>query len=106
VNAKVRCVLADPHGSIFHEYLRSGAVGAPAKFLVEGVGKGSIPGCLDAAVIDDVVCVSDTEAFRTCHTMARREGLLVGGSSGLNAFAALQIANKVTVSVLINRWLQ
>ncbi len=92
-----RCVLADPHGSIFCEYVRSGRVTKPSKFLVEGVGKGSIPGCMDAAVVDEVVQVSDEESFRTCHELARKEGLMVGGSAGLNSFAALKIANEIEV---------
>ena len=69
----------------------------PSKFLVEGVGKGSIPGCMDAAVVDEVVQVSDEESFRTCHELARKEGLMVGGSAGLNSFAALKIANEIEV---------
>ena len=68
----------------------------PKKFLVEGVGKGSIPGCLDPSMIDRVIRVSDEEAFATCHSLANKEGLMVGGSAGLNSFAAIQIANEVT----------
>ena len=71
----------------------------PKKFLVEGVGKGSIPGCLDADVVDRVVQVRDEDAFATCHELARqREGLMVGGSSGLNTFAAIQLANEMEAS--------
>lgn len=70
---------------------------SPQKFLVEGVGKGSIPGCLDTDIIDDVIQVSDPEAFQTCHELAKKEGLLVGGSAGLNTFAALKIANETEV---------
>ena len=87
------------------------------RFLVEGVGKGTIPGCMDFSVIDDVIQVKvisnednqrpikglkgvcqDEDAFHTCHELARREGLLVGGSAGLNTWAAVQIANNMEVS--------
>ena len=88
------------------------------RFLVEGVGKGTIPGCMDFSVIDDVIQVKvkrsnkdnqrpntglhdvcqDEDAFHTCHELARREGLLVGGSAGLNTWAAVQIANNLEVS--------
>ena len=56
-NPEVKCVLADPFGSIFHEYFVSQKLVSPQKFLVEGVGKGSIPGCMDFSLIDDVVQV-------------------------------------------------
>ena len=56
-NPDVKCVLADPFGSIFYEYFVSQRLVSPQKFLVEGVGKGSIPGCMDFSLIDDVVQV-------------------------------------------------
>ena len=62
---------------------------------MEGVGKGSIPGCMDFAVIDDVIQVRDEDAFATCHELAKKEGLMVGGSAGLNTFAAIQLANQL-----------
>lgn len=57
MNPNVKCVLADPHGSIFCEYVRNKILKTPEKFLVEGVGKGSIPGCLNIDVVDDVIQV-------------------------------------------------
>ena len=59
-NPKIKCVLADPYGSIFHEYFVSQKLVVPKKFLVEGVGKGSIPGCMDFSLIDDVIQVKVT----------------------------------------------
>jgi len=94
-NSNIKCVLADPFGSIFHEYFISQKLVVPKKFLVEGVGKGSIPGCMDFSLIDDVVQVKDEDAFATCHELARKEGLMVGGSAGLNTWTALQIANNL-----------
>ena len=96
-NPDIKCVLADPYGSIFHEYFVSQKLVQPKKFLVEGVGKGSIPGCMDFSLIDDVVQVRDEDAFHICHELARTEGLMVGGSAGLNTWAAIQIANQLQV---------
>ena len=101
MNPKVKAVLADPIGSIFHEYFKTKTVTKPDKFLVEGVGKGSIPGCLDIDVVDSVIRVNDTDAFKTCHELARTEGLMVGGSAGLNTFAALKIANEAEEPVVV-----
>lgn len=70
----------------------------PKKFLVEGVGKGSIPGCLNVDIVDDVIQVADNDAFRMCHELARTEGLMVGGSAGLNTYAAVQLANQAEVT--------
>ena len=93
-----KCILADPIGSIFGEFVRSSRVTKPGKkFLVEGVGKGTIPRCLDADVIDDVIEVTDKESFTMCHQLARKEGLMVGGSAGLNTFAAIKLANEMKV---------
>jgi len=94
-NPNVKCVLADPIGSIFYEYFQSKKLTQPVKFLVEGVGKGSIPGCMNFEKIDDVIRVTDERAFRMCHEMAKKEGLMVGGSSGMNTWAAVKLANEL-----------
>lgn len=49
-------------------------------------------------VIDSVIQVNDKDAFQTCHELARREGLMVGGSAGLNVFAAVELANSMKVT--------
>lgn len=100
-NPEIQCVLADPEGSVFYEYYMSRKVTQPLKFLVEGVGKGSIPGCMDFTVVDDVLKVSDQQAFSRCHQLARTEGLMVGGSAGLNTEAAIRIANTVEEPAVI-----
>lgn len=91
-NGQVRVVLADPAGSIFAEYFRSRTMTKPKKFLVEGVGKGSIPGAMNMDLVDEVIVVTDQVAFDTCAHLARHEGICAGGSSGLNVHAALKVA--------------
>jgi cystathionine beta-synthase len=62
----VTCVLADPVGSVLGEYARSRKLQKPEKFLVEGVGKGSVPGCMNIDIVDEVIEVNNkvgTEAF-------------------------------------------
>jgi cysteine synthase A len=81
-------VAAEPQGSI----LGGGEHGPHA---VEGIGLSFLPSILDRALIDEVMSVSDDEAFDTCRTLAREEGLLVGGSSGVAAAAALRIAKRL-----------
>jgi cysteine synthase A len=87
-NPSILKVAVEPQGSI----LRGGEVG-PHK--VEGIGLSFLPEILDRGLIDESVMIDDDEAFETCRRLARREGLLVGGSSGANAAAALKIARKL-----------
>eukprot|EP00471_Norrisiella_sphaerica_P013237 CAMPEP_0184503222 /NCGR_PEP_ID=MMETSP0113_2-20130426/51762_1 /TAXON_ID=91329 /ORGANISM="Norrisiella sphaerica, Strain BC52" /LENGTH=346 /DNA_ID=CAMNT_0026892675 /DNA_START=401 /DNA_END=1441 /DNA_ORIENTATION=+ len=88
----VKVVMADPIGSVFYDYFKTGVLRKPGSFEVEGVGKENIPGAMDFELIDDAIRVADCDAFKMCHLMAREEGILAGGSSGLNVFAATKLA--------------
>jgi cysteine synthase len=81
-------VAAEPQGSI----LGGGEKGPHA---VEGIGLSFFPEILDRGQIDEVVTISDAEAFETCRRLAREEGLLAGGSSGVAAAASLRIARRL-----------
>jgi cysteine synthase len=81
-------VAAEPQGSI----LGGGEHGPHA---VEGIGLSFFPPILDRTAFDEVLLVTDEEAFETCRVLAREEGLLVGGSSGVAAAAALRIARRL-----------
>ena len=84
----VRVVGADPEGSVY-----SGGSGRP--YLVEGVGEDFWPTAYDPSVVDEVVAVSDAESFGMTLRLAREEGLLVGGSSGMAVVAALRVAERL-----------
>ncbi len=84
----VRVVGADPSGSVY-----SGGDGRP--YLVEGVGEDFWPTAYDPAVPDEVVAVTDAESFEMTRRLAREEGLLVGGSSGMAVVAALRVAQRL-----------
>jgi cystathionine beta-synthase len=84
---RVRVVGADPVGSVY-----SGGNGRP--YLVEGVGEDFWPSTLDPSVLDEVVAVNDGDAFAMTRRLAREEGLLVGGSSGMAVAAALEVASR------------
>ncbi len=66
----------------------------PGLHQIQGIGDGFIPHVLDVSLIDDVVTVSDEDAFQTTRQLAKQEGLLVGTSSGANVWAAKLIAEK------------
>ncbi len=83
----VRVIGADPVGSVY-----SGGTGRP--YLVEGVGEDFWPSAFDPNICDEVIAVSDKDAFEMTRRMAREEGLLVGGSCGMAVVAALEVAAK------------
>ncbi|QAY72100.1 cystathionine beta-synthase [Agromyces protaetiae] len=88
---RVRIVGADPDGSVY-----SGGTGRP--YFVEGVGEDMWPDTYDPAVPHEVLAISDADAFAMTRRLAREEGLLVGGSSGMAVVAALQAAARPDVT--------
>jgi cystathionine beta-synthase len=91
---KVQVVGADPAGSVY-----SGGTGRP--YLVEGVGEDFWPATYDTTIADRIIEVSDADSFALTRRLAREEGLLVGGSSGMAVVAALQLAKEVDPSSVI-----
>jgi cysteine synthase A len=69
--------------------------GKPGDHRIEGIGSSFIPKTFDPTLADQIIAVSDHDAFRTVSELARTEGVLAGSSGGANVFAALQIAKKL-----------
>jgi len=90
----VKVIGADPEGSVY-----SGGTGRP--YLVEGVGEDFWPTAYDGSVVDEIIAASDAESFDLTRRLAREEGLLVGGSSGLAVAAALKAAESLTADDVI-----
>src|SRR5438045_3885481 len=82
----VQIVGADPEGSLY-----SGPI---APYQVEGVGEDFMPGTMDIKIVDQIVQVSDKQSFVAARRLAREEGILVGGSSGLALHAAMEVARE------------
>src|SRR4051812_6222490 len=87
-NADNQVIGADPAGSVY-----SGGSGRP--YLVEGVGEDFWPETYDRGIADRVIEVSDADSFAFTRRLAREEAMLVGGSSGMAAYAARQVAQEL-----------
>jgi cystathionine beta-synthase len=90
----VRIVGVDPEGSVY-----SGGTGRP--YLVEGVGEDIWPGTYDPSIPHEIVAVGDAESFAMTRRLAREEGLLVGGSSGMAVVGALRIAKDLPAEAVV-----
>src|SRR5262249_62012839 len=93
-NPDIKIVGADPEGSVL-----SG--GAPRPWKVEGIGEDFVPKTFNSQMVDEWVRVGDAESFHTARALARREGLLVGGSSGTAVAAALRYARRLTADDVV-----
>ncbi|GAB3239657.1 cystathionine beta-synthase [Mycolicibacterium hippocampi] len=90
----VKVIGADPEGSVY-----SGGSGRP--YMVEGVGEDFWPSAYDPSVPDEIIAVSDADSFEMTRRLAREEALLVGGSCGMAAVAAIQVAERAGPDALV-----
>ena len=68
--------------------------GTSGPHKIQGIGAGFIPDTLNTKIYDEIIAVENEDAFETGRTLARREGLLVGISSGAAVFAATELAKR------------
>jgi len=88
-NPNVKVIAVEPAGSP----VLSG--GEPGHHKIQGIGAGFIPKVLNQAILDRVMTVTDDEAYQTTKQLSKKEGLLVGFSSGANVFAAQKVAQEL-----------
>jgi cystathionine beta-synthase len=93
-NPDVKIIGADPEGSVL-----SGD--APHPWKVEGIGEDFVPKTFNSQFVDEWIRVGDAESFHLGRALARREGLLLGGSSGTAIAAALRYARRLTSEHLV-----
>lgn len=87
-NPNVKVVAVEPAGSP----VLSKGVSGPHK--IQGIGAGFVPDTLDTEVYDEIITVENEDAFKTGKTLARKEGVLVGISSGAAVYAATVLAKR------------
>jgi cystathionine beta-synthase len=94
-NAKVRVIAGDPVGSLYTHYHRTKTLGDGHPYKVEGIGGDKIPTTVWFDWIDEFRQASDKTSFTMARRLAREEGLLLGGSAGLNVTLAVDLAREL-----------
>ena len=91
-NPKVQVIGADPVGSILKHYKETGQMSEAHTYKIEGVGEDFIPTATDFDVVDRVLSCNDHDGLNLTRTLAREEAIFVGGSAGMAAWVALEVA--------------
>lgn len=91
-NPKIRVALADPSGSALWHYYAHGSLKAEGNSITEGIGQGRITANLQDAPIDVAYTIPDSESLPVAFDLLEKEGLVVGGSSGVNVAGAIRLA--------------
>ncbi|MCW2237039.1 cysteine synthase A [Azospirillum canadense] len=91
----VRIVLADPMGASLYNFYAHGALKAEGSSITEGIGQGRITANLEGAPVDQAIQVTDEEALPVIFDLIKTQGLVLGGSSGINVAAAMRIAREM-----------
>ena len=91
-NPEVKIAITDPMGSALFEFYKNGSLRSEGNSITEGIGQGRITANLEGAPIDLAYQVSDEDALPIVFDLAQREGLLLGGSSGINVAGAMLLA--------------
>jgi len=91
----VRCGIADPEGSAIHALMTIGEAKAEGASITEGIGQGRITANLEGFRPDFCCTVPDAEALPVVYDLLEREGLCLGGSSGINVAGAMRMAREM-----------
>jgi cysteine synthase A len=94
-NRNVRIGLADPMGAALYSYYTTGVLKAEGSSITEGIGQGRITKNLEDAPIDVAFQIADGEALPIIFDLLEREGLCLGGSSGINVAGAIRLAREL-----------
>ncbi|MBD1807296.1 cysteine synthase A [Microcoleus sp. FACHB-SPT15] len=94
-NPNIKTVVADPMGSGLYSYVKTGEIHTEGSSITEGIGNSRITANMEDVPIDDAIQVDDREAVRVIYQLLRKDGLFLGGSSGINVGAAVALAQEM-----------
>ena len=91
-NPQIRIGLADPHGAALYAWYTYGELKSEGSSISEGIGQGRITANLEGLVVDNAYRISDTEMMLAIFDLLEHEGLVMGGSTGINVAGAIRMA--------------
>ncbi len=94
-NPNIQIGLADPMGAALYEYYKNGELKSYGNSITEGIGQGRITKNLENIAIDHAFQIKDEEWLPVIFDLAQNEGLIMGGSSGVNIVGAMKLAKQL-----------
>ena len=91
-NPSIVVAAADPLGAAVYSWVKTGELHSSGSSITEGIGQGRVTGNLATAQIDDAYQIPDTEMLPVVYDLLQHEGLLMGGSTGINVAGAIRLA--------------
>jgi len=88
-------VAADPGGSVVHDFIKTGELTSEGDSITEGIGQGRVTLNLKDAPLDDAERIFDPEALDAIYNLILHDGLVMGGSTGINVAAAIRVGKKL-----------
>lgn len=97
-NPNVFTFMADPYGSIFYKYFKTGEIDPNeiGSYFVEGVGEDHLTKAMNFDLVNDMIQFNDHDCLNMGRRLAKEEGIIGGGTGGANVWAALQLASRLT----------
>jgi len=94
-NPAIKTVLADPMGSALYSYIKTGETKSEGNSITEGIGNSRVTANMEGVPIDDAIRITDTVAVKIVYRLLQEEGLFLGGSTGINVGAAIELAKQL-----------
>ncbi|MEW6491775.1 MAG: cysteine synthase A [Cyanobacteriota bacterium] len=94
-NPSIKTVIADPMGSALYSYVKTGETKTEGSSITEGIGSSRITSNMQGVPIDDAIRVDDEECVRVVYQLLNKDGLFLGGSTGINVGAAVALAKQM-----------
>ena len=91
-NPKVRIAVADPVGAAMYSWFKHGELKSEGSSITEGIGQGRVTKNIEGAPVDEAYRIPDDEALPIIFDLVKQEGLVLGGSSGINVAGAIRLA--------------
>ena len=91
----IKIALADPPGAALYSYYTTGVLKAEGSSITEGIGQGRVTANLEGAPVDMAFRIPDSESVSIVFDLVEHEGLLLGGSSGVNVAGAIRLAREL-----------